>query len=885
MAIVGRERALAEVVRRLGESRLVTVTGPGGIGKTTVADAIARSEGARYPLGTRRVDLTLVDGEHEVAQALAAQLGYGSFRALLDSPTEEPALVVVDNCEHVLDAAADAVAALLDACRSPVVLATSRSPLGLPQESVVVLGPLELPMHAGAESEAPAVQLFIQRARECGATVTDSELDSVGRLCRLLDGLPLAIEIAAARTRVLTPAELLDRLGDLDTLRRSRSRGPARHRSLRDTIAWSYALLDGDDQCFFDRLAVLSGPFTLEDAHAVAGDGDTATTIDRIERLTADSLLATDVVAGVTYHRQLELVRSYARERLVDAGEWDATWERFVDHVTERSVRLVSDTSPGWDRESLATLLSRVEHHLAALRWCVDQDEQPARSFVLVATLWGVVHQGRLDDVAPLAERVLQRWGDPRQPGWADAAATAATCRYLAGRPEEAIELARLALDVAGAAHYAPCTLRRVIAHASVAVGDLDGAIAILTEAIDIARDRIPALAMEMTVSRAELSATRGEGSTDPRSVFVEQLACVRDVASEAARRGWIVNEIWARSVEATIVARTDPKLARHLADHVLAAAGAALYPAAESVNMHTLASIAVELGDLDAAARWTRQLVDGLVARGAESELRNALRMAAVVLERAGDPTWRRLAATAAALPVVSLFSLPGSERHALPEVDDPSIEVRDAVIVTRSALDVGDRQLVPQHPQPPTVRSTTNAWRFEGDLWTITYDDVTVRVRTSKGLIDIARLLATPGTDVHCLDLAGAVVEERSGGEVIDARARREYEQRVRDLSAEIEEAEAHADLHRADRARAELDAIVDHLTAALGLGGRARRHTDGVERARSAVTQRIRSTIKRLRSSHESLATHLDASIHTGIYCQYRPERPTRWSIDGP
>src|SRR5690606_9243256 len=108
--------------------------------------------------------------------------------------------------------------------------------------------------------------------------------------------------------------------------------------------------------------------------------------------------------------------------------------------------------------------------------------------------------------------------------------------------------------------------------------------------------------------------------------------------------------------VEASILARIDRELARHLAEQVLAAAGAALYPAAESVNMHTLASVAVELGDLPEAARWTRRLIDGLVARGAESELRNALRMAAVVLDRAGDPTWRALAATAAALPVVSL-------------------------------------------------------------------------------------------------------------------------------------------------------------------------------------------------------------------------------------
>lgn len=896
MAIVGRERALAEVVRRLGESRLVTITGPGGMGKTTLADEIASTEGHRYALGTRRVDLTMVDDEQDVAAALAAQLGFGSFCAFLDSPSDDPALVVVDNCEHVLDAASEVVAAVLAACQSPTVLATSRSPLGLAGESVIVLGPLELPAASGDEPDAPAVQLFLRRARECGGVVPDSELDAVGRLCRLLDGVPLAIEIAAARCRVLTPTELLDRLGDLDTLRRPRSRGPVRHQSLRNTIAWSYALLDEDDQCFFDRLAVLSGPFTIDDAHAVAGDDDMIATIDRIDRLVADSLLATTSAAGVTYYRQLELVRSYARERLVDAGDWDVTWERFVDHVTERSIRLVADSSPGWDRESLATLLSRVDHHLAVLRWCLDQDERPARSFILVSTLWGVIHQGRLDDVAPLAERVLERWDDPALPGWADAAATTSTCRYLAGRPDEAIDLAWRALDHADGAHYAPCTLRRVIGHARVAIGDLEGAVAILSEAIDIAHDRVPALAMEMIVSRAELVATIAEGSAGAGDVLDAQLATVRGVAMEAARTGSVVNEIWARSVEATIVARTDPNLARHLAEDALAAAGAALYPSSESVNLHTIATISIDAGELADAARLTRHLIDGLVARGAESELRNGIRLAAVVLERAGDPAWARLAATAAALPVVSLFSCPGHEHHELPGTDDPALEVRSAVSTARAALDAVSRSTttasrraaVPamddaSDPNAPVERPP-NRWWCDGDLWTITYDDLTVHPRPSKGLVDIGRLLAVPDTEVHCLDLVGAVVEDRSSGEVIDARARREYEQRVRDLYAEVEEAEADADLHRADRARAELDAIVDHLTAALGLGGRSRRHTDSVERARSTVTQRIRSTIKRLRTSHPVLAAHLDASIQTGVYCRYRPERPTGWSTVG-
>lgn len=878
MEIVGREGVLTEIVRRLGESRLVTITGPGGIGKSTLADAVADREASRYPVGALRVDLTLVDEGHEVLPALAAQLGFGSFAALLDSPTEAPALVVVDNCEHVLDAAADAISALLDACRSPTVLATSRSPLGLVGESVVAVGPLGVPASDDADGDAPAVRLFLQRARECGAQIAEVELPAVARLCRLLDGVPLAIEIAAARSRVLAPSELVERLGDLDTWSRPRARGAGRHRSLRDTIAWSYALLPEDDQRFFDRLSVLSGPFTAADAHAVAGEGNLITSIDRLDRLVADSLLATTSVAGVAHHRQLELVRAFARERLVAAGEWDATWQRFLDCVTERSVRLVSESAPGWDRSSLATLLSRVEHHLAALRWCVEHDEHPGRSFVLVSTLWGVVHQGRHGDVAPLAERVLQRWDDPSLPGWADAAATAATCRYLAGRPVEAIELAERALPHGDGSPYARCTLRRVIGHARVAIGDVEGAVAILSEAIDLSRDQVPSLVMEMTVSRAALAA----GASTSAEVIAEQLDIVRDVAADAGRSGSVVNEIWARSVEASLVARADPSHARDLAQAALAMARTAVYPASESVNLHTLAVLAVDADDLGAAAELTRQLVDGLVARGAEMELRNALRLTAVILHRQGDPAdpaWARLASTAASLPVVSLFSLPGHERHPLPSVEAPPLDVRTAVRVARTALDGLGRGVVPPTRAPVDA---SNVWRREGEVFVVAFDGRSAQLRASKGLADIGRLLAAPGTEVHCLDLMGAVVEDRSSGEVLDARARREYEERVRELQAEIDAAEADHDLHRAERAHAELDAIVDHLSVALGLGGRSRRHTDGVERARSAVTQRIRSTIRRLHAVHPALAAHLEASVQTGTYCRYRPERPTTWML---
>jgi hypothetical protein len=198
------------------------------------------------------------------------------------------------------------------------------------------------------------------------------------------------------------------------------------------------------------------------------------------------------------------------------------------------------------------------------------------------------------------------------------------------------------------------------------------------------------------------------------------------------------------------------------------------------------------------------------------------------------------------------------------------------DAVSLARSALTA----------PAPVVESpaATSAGRFQrdGDGWVVEWAGTELRVRGSKGMADLAQLLGRPGQEVHCLELAGAGAEQSSTGEVIDDEARRAYEQRIRDLQAEIDEAEANNDHARADRAQAEFDAVVEHLASALGLGGRARRGGSTAERARSAVTHRLRSTIRRLADEHPSLGRHLTASVSTGTYCAYRPEHPTTWQL---
>ena len=161
MSLVGREAELDEVEARTKSNRLVTIVGPGGVGKTTLARALATRVAPTYPLGVSEVDLARIDDDDAVRGALAAQLGFDSFDALLSSPSDRPMLLVVDNCEHVIDACARAVAQILGACRQPVVLATSRAPLELPGESIVSLAPLALPTRDGDPTASPSVQLFL----------------------------------------------------------------------------------------------------------------------------------------------------------------------------------------------------------------------------------------------------------------------------------------------------------------------------------------------------------------------------------------------------------------------------------------------------------------------------------------------------------------------------------------------------------------------------------------------------------------------------------------------------------------------------------------------------------------------------------------------------
>jgi predicted ATPase len=876
-ALVGRDTELRLVIDRLAERRLVTLVGPGGIGKTSLARVAAELAGPEYPDGHHVIDLTVVEEAAGVPESLAAQFGYSSFGALLDSPADHPVLVVIDNCEHVVDAVAEAIAALLDVCQMPTVLATSRLALGVAGEAVVPLGPLELPTGDGLDGAA--IQLFLDRARDAGASITASP--AVAELCRRLDGVPLALELAAVRTRSMSAEEVLARLGDgLDVLHRPRSRTAPRHRSLRAAIDWSFQLLDTDAQALFTDLAVFAGPFSAAAAHAVAASPDrtVANTQDRLHDLVEASMLVAEPTGPTTRYRMLDTVRAWGREQLDAQGRRRRVEARFVDHVASVVTGIIERGAATWSADALADLRLAYSSIAASIRWCLNHDGSPDRALLFVAVLWGLVHQAHTEEIGALAEQVIDRWVGSDHPMLADAAATAATCRYMMGDDEGAITLATTHLEAAERSPFAPATLRRAIAQARRASGDTDGALRWFADTATAARGLgLTSMATEAESARAQVLADLGR--------LDEALDLIDAAHHEAERAASEVGVAWATAIRGSILLRRSVTEAEATLHDALDRAQRIDYEAGAAVCMRSLALAALLRDDTLLAATHTSALLDSLLARGSTYELRMVLDVASPILRAAGHRGLAAdLAATAVSLPVVSITASVGYELVPLDTSGGRILSVRAAISTMRDALVAlasgGDADV---SAPPPAPIQEMGRFRDLGDSWELDFAGRTVTLRSSKGLVDLARLLGSPGREIHCLDLAGAAAVQADTGEVVDRTARAAYEARVRELQHEVDDAEAANDLGRADRARHELDVLVDQLTAALAVGGVGRTSGSTSERARSTVTQRIRSTIRRIESLHPELGRHLHASVRTGTWCRYQPEHPVGWQLE--
>ena len=377
-SFIGRSQEIDEVAALLGSARLVTLTGAGGLGKTRLAVEVAeRLTGGRAFF----VDLAPVREPALVGEEIAAAFATGELRGrslaeVLADALPAGALLVLDNCEHLIETCADQAGRLLKGCRGLQILATSQQRLGVTGEVVWPVPALALPEVANdAVLGCAAVQLFCQRAAAVkrGFVASGDNLAAVIEICRRLDGNPLAIELAAARTDVLSPADLAARLENrFGLLRGGTGAGPARHRTLAAALEWSHDLLSEPERVLLRRLSVFTGGFGLDAAEVVCigGEVDRHQVLDLLSGLVARSLVVADTGGATARYRLLETVRHYAAEGLsgkeaVEVGRRHADWcAQMVEHGIEAD-----------DDAWLAENQIELDNARAALEWCLDRGE------------------------------------------------------------------------------------------------------------------------------------------------------------------------------------------------------------------------------------------------------------------------------------------------------------------------------------------------------------------------------------------------------------------------------------------------------------------------------------------------------------------------------
>jgi len=566
--LVGREAELADVTRRLATARLLTLTGAGGVGKTRLALAAAAAALHGYAGGAWLVALDALADPVLVPQAVAQAVGVReeAHRPLLATLAAALAprrlLLVLDNCEHLLDACARLTDALLRAGPGVTLLATSREPLGLAGEVVWQVPPLALTDAAPAVPAPPcaAVRLFVERAAAAAAPgfqLTGENAPVLAAICRRLDGLPLAIELAAARVRHLPPAALLARLeappGGLPLLTGGTRDAPPRHRTLRATIAWSDGLLPPAAQALFRCLGVFAGGFTLEAAQAVgaATGGLAPAGSDALEGISAlvDASLVEQIAAapaggegdtGGARYRLLETIREYALERLQERGELAAARTRHAAYA----LALAEAAAPELEGPRQLAWLDRLETERdnlrAALRWSQTAGGSAEVGLRLAAALrnfWrfrGRHREGRAWLEAALARPGAEARTAPRAAalGVAGQLARALGDRAAArARLEESAALCRELGDARG--------LGQALAQLGhlTTPGDATAARALLEEAVALARaagDR-PGLALALRfLGNLEAPRRAAPGGPSPRSPLEESAALCRELGD-----GW----------------------------------------------------------------------------------------------------------------------------------------------------------------------------------------------------------------------------------------------------------------------------------------------------------------------------------------------------------
>ncbi len=507
--LIGRQTEVESAVSAVLDSRIVTITGTAGVGKTRLCIEVASRLADRFADGVFFVDFAAVTSPEDVPRAVIAGLRLNDQSAR--SPSEVAAdflrhgvlLLVLDNCEHLAETIASLGWKWVNGNADLHVLATSQSPLDIGGERILPLSPLGLPdANSDGVSDSEAMELFLERIRDQGVSVALSEQDreSIRDICRQLDGLPLAIELAAARAHVIGYGEIAARLGDrFALLTRGKRSAPDRHRTLQSAVAWSYSLLGEDEKRVFDRLALLVGPFTLECAEAVGGYDGKLNFMDVLDGLVRRSLV-TRVGHDPVRYRMLETLRAFGRAQLESRGSVDlgelARAEFFAGVAVSEAERIrTTEFEDAWRR-----IDEDLDNIRQAFRWCVSHG-RPDLAFDLSRPQWGLVFTGarhHLHEGTVWRELLLD--SDPGDAIGARLIAEHSFVSFQMGNQTEAEGFAHRCLSNSGRDISAETLALQVLALCAATNQDTERAIEIASRAIEVGGDHLDAHGLEALV-------------------------------------------------------------------------------------------------------------------------------------------------------------------------------------------------------------------------------------------------------------------------------------------------------------------------------------------------------------------------------------------------
>ena len=795
---------------------------------------VAAACSAEFPGGVVVVWLGSLRSAELVVAEVAAQAGLPKSGgesledALVRWLAERDVLLVLDNCEHVTSAVADLVDALTVRLPRLRVLATSRQPLWVDGEVTYRLAPLSVVGPQASVEEiagSDAVRLFRERAgaRTRASLGTERAGRLLGEICRRVDGLPLAIELAAARVVGLDLEDISAHLDDLfGLLPQQARRADGAQRSLRATVEWSDALLSEDERRLLRRMAVFAGRFDLGAIKAVCAiDGQTAAQIaDLTARLVEKSLLLKLGDSGG--YQLLETIRQYSIDQLTTVGEIDGVRDRharfYLGVALQECVGLVS----GPERPHLDVLARIGDNLRVALERLLLIE--PVAALELSASLtqfWWI--RGKLREGIGWIERALA--AAPDAPAELHATARFGHGFLVAHDTDDWVAAARsldIGIDLLANASEAPIILGMLLClrgECDVFTGDAGSGVHRTEAGLDIVR-RYPDVRggwPEIFCLWNVSNARRGEGDVDAALAFFTQCA-------EMSRGvGCFIGEM---------------------------------------CTCNVLGEIWEERGVLDTARSWwerayeCRLQIDAVNVGYVHGSTPINLLAIARVTAKQGD-----------------LVASSNLLREALPIAQ----EIRDE----KTARQIAELLKQTSRTEPREDASLRPA----GGVWHLAFNGKSVHVPDLKGLWHLRELVSRPREAVPALSLLASPSEEPvsigDAGPMLDREALRQYRKRLAELDEVLEEAESHDDVARHAKLSSEREALVRELARATGLGGKARRSGSPSEKARLNVTRTIRHAITYLQTTFPELATHLDESVVTGVSCSYEPRGNVAWT----